>query len=77
MAFYSLEPRGEQRTDEQIAMLAALTANIHRDAKKQPQPYRTEQFRISKMYERPKPLTPEELEAQIDAAFAALGGTTQ
>lgn len=35
VAFYQIEPWGDVRGDMQTALLAGLTANIHRDRKKQ------------------------------------------
>lgn len=39
-AFYTMEPRGEFRADLRLAQLCQLTANIHRDSKKKPSPFK-------------------------------------
>lgn len=40
MAYFELEPFGEERADYRMATLAALTANIHRD------PEKSDEFRV-------------------------------
>ena len=44
MAYYSLEPFGETLADVRAGVLASLTANIHRDEKKQREPYQPGDF---------------------------------
>lgn len=44
MAFYQAEPFGELRADMRSAMLATLTANAHRNAKKKRQPFELSDF---------------------------------
>lgn len=44
MAFDRLEPFGAGRTNMAIGELAALTANLYRDRKKVPEPFRAWQF---------------------------------
>ncbi len=44
MAYYELEPFGEQRDDLRTAQLMTLQANIHRDTKKQPRPFQAADF---------------------------------
>ena len=72
MAYYRLEPRGAAREDERAALLATLTANIHRDRKQKP--YKTEEFRISALYRRRKPQSVEQMLEQATAIVSALGG---
>lgn len=42
--YFALEPFGEKRDDFRIGTLAALTANVNRDPKKRPQPFKPEDF---------------------------------
>jgi hypothetical protein len=44
MAFDRLEPFGAGRTNMAIGELSALTANLSRDSKKWPEPFRSWQF---------------------------------
>jgi len=44
MAYYSLEPFGEERADLRFGMLMALLANINRDPEKRREPYTAEEF---------------------------------
>lgn len=54
MAFDRLEPFGTGRTNLSIGELAALTANLSRDPKKWPEPFRGDQFvALYRPYERP------------------------
>lgn len=75
MAYYRLEPRGESRDDDRIALLTSTLVNMQRDAKKRPNPYPVSDFRLKyKSNRKPKP---DELAANIDAIFYALGGTEE
>ena len=44
MAYFSIEPFGEERADLRMATLAALIANINRDEKKRSSPYTPDDF---------------------------------
>jgi len=44
LAFYQVEPFGELRGDMRAAMIATLTANAHRNAKKKRQPFELSDF---------------------------------
>lgn len=44
MAYARIEPFGEQRADLRMAIMAALTANIHRDKKRRSEPYKAAEF---------------------------------
>lgn len=44
MALWRLSPWGEDRGDLRVGILASLTANINRDSKKHPSPFRPEEF---------------------------------
>lgn len=39
MAFYRLEPWGDERADMRAGIVASTIANVNRDAKKRPKPY--------------------------------------
>lgn len=43
-AFYLLEPWGEQRTEEMIAILCSIVANANRDPKKRSKPFTQADF---------------------------------
>ena len=43
-AFATLEPFGSEHEDMRIGVLTALTANVNRDAKRTPTPYRPQDF---------------------------------
>jgi hypothetical protein len=44
MAYYRLEPLGEERQDWHAALIASVLANVWRDTKKQPRPFPVEDF---------------------------------
>ncbi len=44
MAYYSIEPFGEEPANLRHGILTSVLANAHRDAKKQPQPFKPEDF---------------------------------
>jgi hypothetical protein len=44
LAFMSVEPIGDRRSDLHFAMLAALIANVNRDVNQRPQAYKLEDF---------------------------------
>jgi len=44
MAYYSLEPWGAEYDAYERALIASTIANVHRDPKKQKQPFKPEQF---------------------------------
>lgn len=71
-AYYELEPFGEQAAFWRSAMIASVLANIHRNRKKQRQPFTIADFLPSDARDtRPDPAT---LRAKLDAAMAAFGG---
>lgn len=43
-AFSSIEGFGEKRADLRMGILASLIANVHRDAKRKPTPFRPKDF---------------------------------
>ncbi|MCB0073270.1 MAG: DUF4035 domain-containing protein [Caldilineaceae bacterium] len=52
MAFYQVEPFGDVRGDLQAGIVASTLANVYRDRKKKPKPYKPEEFMPK--FERPK-----------------------
>jgi hypothetical protein len=69
MAYEAIEPFAAERNDQDIAMLAALTANANRDPKKRSQPFELVDFLLFK----------EKREESADdkaARFAAMFGVT-
>jgi len=44
MAYYALDPFGEERADLRAAMIMSLIANVNRDAEKKREPYTAEDF---------------------------------
>lgn len=44
MAYYTLDPFGEERADLRAAMICALLANINRDPEKRKEAYTAEEF---------------------------------
>lgn len=74
MAFYALEPFGDNRADLRIGILAALTANIARDEKRRSKPYEVDDF-MPKFDRTEKEAQPwEEQLALVEMLNAAFGG---
>ncbi len=44
MAYYALEPFGEERADLQAGIIASTIANVNRDPKKRRRPYKPQDF---------------------------------
>ena len=44
MAFYQLEPFGEQRADLRAGIVTAMIANVNRDKKKRRKPHKPQDF---------------------------------
>lgn len=56
MAYYSVEPFGEERGDLRTGILASVIANVNRDRKKRSEPYTPQDF--MPFAERPTPAAP-------------------
>lgn len=73
MAYYALEPFGEERADLRMGILAALTHNIHRVSKDseaaKPEDYMPK-------FEKPEPMSREDAIAALDLAFTAVAIVT-
>lgn len=80
MAYYELEPFGEQRDDLRMAQLLALTANVNRDPKKRHKPYTAMDFMpdFEEAADR-KPRTPEtvwqDLKRKVKLTMGKLRGS--
>ena len=44
LSFHAIEPLGEERADLRSAIVASTLANVNRDSKRHPQPYRPKDF---------------------------------
>lgn len=69
MAYEAIEPFPAERNDQDIAMLAALTANANRDTKKRSQPFELVDFLLFKQAK-------EESAEDKATRFAAMFGVT-
>ncbi|MCL5995491.1 MAG: DUF4035 domain-containing protein [Chloroflexi bacterium] len=72
MAYYNLEPFGEERADLRMAMLASLIANVNRDPRKHSKPFEPKDF-MPKFGEETHQ-TPEEQLAFVEMLNEAFGG---
>lgn len=74
MAFYRLEPFGEDRADLRMGILAALTANIARDEKRRRDPYEVDDFmpKFDRVEKEAQPW--QEQLALVEMLNAAFGG---
>lgn len=63
--YYSVEPWGDDQHEARSGMLCSLLANIHRDPKVKPQPFRMKDFMRGNDAE-DVVLTNEQIERQID-----------
>jgi len=71
MAYYNLEPFGEERADLRMAMLASLIANVNRDKKRRPNPFLPKDFMPKFEHEEQ---TPDQQLAFVEALNAMFGG---
>jgi len=74
--YADLEPFGEERADLRAGMVAAVVANVYRDPKARPKPYRPIDF-MPLVNEQPKARTPEEQLSVARMMTAMLGGTVR
>ncbi len=70
MAYYELDPWGEERADLRSGIVSAVIANVHRDAKKQPKPYQPTDF--MPYWQKPE-MTEDQIAAKVAAALGAPG----
>ena len=70
MAYYEIEPFGEERADWRAGMIAATIANIFRDTKKRRKPYKPQDF-MPKLEEKREQTWQEQLQIvrMLNAAF--------
>ena len=66
LAFYADSPFGEERADLRAAIVASTIANVNRDSKRRPQPFKPVDFMP---YQHVEPETPERLSERIRASF--------
>lgn len=71
LAYYALEPWGEERADLRAGIIASTVANGSRDAKKRPRPFRATEF--MPQFDRPE-ADGNALLAVVEQLNAALGG---
>lgn len=69
LAFHAVEPLGEERGDLRAAIVASTLANVNRDSRKRPRPYKPEEFMP---FHHREPESAEALSARIKAAFSSL-----
>jgi hypothetical protein len=72
MAFYQLEPFGDEAEDWRMAQLLALIANVNRDPKKRRRPFTPEEFMPKRGAT--KAVDQETLRFKADMIMRALGG---
>ena len=69
MAYYSIEPFGDERADLRSGIVASTIANVNRDPKKQKTPFKPVDFMA--FVERPE-TTSTDLAAKFDAAIGGI-----
>lgn len=75
-AYYSLEPWGEDRADLRAGIIASVTANVHRDAKRRPDAFTPQDFMPRFEVETRKKLQTWQDQLEIARLITiALGGT--
>lgn len=74
IAFYSIEPWGEERADLRAGIVASTVANVNRNAKQRSKPYSPKDF--MPVYDKPpkKAQTMEEMLRVVEVMNAAFGG---
>lgn len=73
MAYHSVEPFGEYRSELRHGQMMSLVANIHRDSKEHPEPFPASEFMNFLNRPKPKELTPEQLAAKMDRELFKIG----
>ena len=74
LAYNTLEPFGDERSDLQAALIASTIANSVRDDKLRPQQYEIADFLLDFSREPKKPQTSAQMEAVLMEATLATGG---
>lgn len=69
MAYYRVDPWGEERADLRNAMGMSQTANLHRDTKKRPEPFGIDDFMPFR--KKPEP-DADELREKVSGVFQKL-----
>jgi hypothetical protein len=73
MAYYELEPFGEERADLRSAIVASTVANAHRDPKRRRKPFRPLDF-MPRFDETKRPKGVESMLNFVEMFNTALGG---
>lgn len=45
-ALWTIDPQGQERADLRAGVIASTIANVHRDSKKRPRPFRADEFTL-------------------------------
>lgn len=72
MAYYNLEPFGEERGDLRSGIVASTIANANRDTRKQRKPFKPEDFMPK--FETAEPKTAPQILSIVEELNAAFGG---
>lgn len=73
MAYYGIEPFGEERADWRAGIVASTVANTARDPKVQREPFTPQEF-MPKFEKETTEQTPEQMLAIVEMLNAAFGG---
>jgi hypothetical protein len=71
MEYEGIEPFGEYRSELRHGQAMSMTANLNRDTKKRPEPYKAVDFMNFVEHPPEKELTTEELNAAFKGLFGA------
>lgn len=71
-ALYSIDPWGEQRGDLRAAIVASLIANVNRDTKRRPEPFRPDDFMPYR--QRDARAEQQDLSRRLRAVLGTMGG---
>lgn len=73
MAYYQVEPFGQERDNLHAGIIASVFANANRDRKKQKKPFTIKDFMLSFKKDKPKK-SPEQMLQFVEMLNAAMGG---
>lgn len=73
MAYYELEPWGEDRGDLRAGIVASVIANVNRDPKQRRAPFEPQDFMPEFGSSEPEQPSPAELVAKFDAVLRTTG----
>lgn len=72
LAYYQIEPWGEERGDLRAGIVASVTANANRDPKHRKRPYTPQDFMPT--WDPPEPASVDNMIRMVEMMNAALGG---